>query len=393
MNGQEPPSEVRVTPLGTVVTVVLVLGLLGLGVYLIAPGWFGGGTTDVAEKTDVRPRFPTARSMQGEPPRAEPTRAMVEAAPADEEPASPPAREPAAAPASPQKNVLARIKRTGVLRVGMEEEAPPMNYVANGRRQGFDFQIAFELAQRLGAKRVEIVEADYDALPGLLGNGTADAIMGGYVADPSIDGVAWSDGYLKFGLCLIVKQGSAIKEPKHLAGKKVGIYADPAAREWLETNVPSVGKIEEFQYTGWFKELDQGNVDAIVYDYPFAVEEVKPFPRLKIVKLNLNESEYAVGLPAQNDDLLDAVNSSLAAIRESEDFGGWVKQYMKSEAVQAAPLAKGTKVYVVKAGDTLSRIAQAELGKMGDWPKIWELNKSRVGNPHLIEVGFQLAMP
>ncbi|MGH7805714.1 MAG: transporter substrate-binding and LysM peptidoglycan-binding domain-containing protein, partial [Candidatus Binatia bacterium] len=277
---------------------------------------------------------------------------------------------------------------------GMEEEAPPMNFVdANGRRQGFDFQIAFELAQRLGAKRVEIVEADYDALPGLLGKGDADAIMGGYVADPSIDGVAWSDGYLDFGLCLIVKQGSAIKEPKHLAGKKVGIYADPAAKEWLETNVPSVGKILEFQYTGWFKELDQGNVDAIVYDYPFAVEEVKPFPRLKIVKLNLNESEYSVGLPARNDDFLDAVNDALAEIRESEDFGGWVKQFLASEAVEAAPLAKGTKVYVVKAGDTLSAIARAQLGRMEDWPKIWELNKSRVGNPHLIEVGFPLAMP
>ncbi|MGH7805995.1 MAG: hypothetical protein ACREQJ_16725, partial [Candidatus Binatia bacterium] len=67
--GSEPPSEVRVTPLGTIVTVVLVLGLLGLGLYLIAPDWFGGGTTEVAETSDVRPRFPTAQSI----PQAQPT--------------------------------------------------------------------------------------------------------------------------------------------------------------------------------------------------------------------------------------------------------------------------------------------------------------------------------
>jgi hypothetical protein len=42
-----------------------------------------------------------------------------------------------------------------------------------------------------------------------------------------------------------------------------------------QTNVPTVGKIEN-SWHGWFRELDQGNVDAIVYDYPFAVEELKP---------------------------------------------------------------------------------------------------------------------
>ena len=54
MNGQEPPSEVRVTPLGTVVTIVLVLALLGLGVYLIAPGWFGGFTPLIAPAVVAR---------------------------------------------------------------------------------------------------------------------------------------------------------------------------------------------------------------------------------------------------------------------------------------------------------------------------------------------------
>jgi ABC-type amino acid transport substrate-binding protein len=290
--------------------------------------------------------------------------------------------------------VLASIRKSGVLRVGMEPEAPPMNFIdEREQRQGLDVQVASAVARRLGASRVEVVEADYDELPGLVASGAADIIMGGYVPDPSVEGIDWSDGYLDFGLALIVKQGSAIKEPKHLAGKKVGIYADPAAREWVQANVPTVGKIEEFQGTGWFRELDQGNVDAIVYDYPFAVEELKPFRRLKIVKLNLNESQYAVGIPTRNDELLDAVNGAITEIRDSEEFGGWVKQYLASKAVEAAPLARDAKVYVVKPGDTLSGIARSQLGSAEDWPRIWELNKSRLGNPHLIEVGFELAMP
>jgi ABC-type amino acid transport substrate-binding protein len=391
-SGNDQHSDVRITLLGTIVSLLLVAGLIGLGVYLVAPGLFApflGGEKEVAEAPPPPPPPPvalaTAVPVAAPPPPAAPPPAATEA----------PARataEPAAR--SVPTGVLAKIRKSGVLRVGMEPEAPPMNFIdEDERRQGLDVQIAAAVARRLGADRVEVVEADYDELPGLVASGAADVIMGGYVPDPSVEGIDWSNGYLDFGLCLIVKQGSAIKEPKHLAGKHVGIYADPAAREWVETNVPAVGKIEEFQGTGWFRELDQGNVDAIVYDYPFAVEELKPFRRLKIVKLNLNESEYAVGVPTRNDELLDAVNEGISEIRDSAEFGGWVKRYLASNAVEAAPLAKGAKVYVVKPGDTLSAIARAELGRSEDWPKIWELNKSRLGNPHLIEVGFKLAMP
>lgn len=399
-SGNDQHSDVRITFLGTIVSLVLVAGLIGLGVYLIAPGLFAGlfgeeGKVAVVE-TPAPPAPPPAVAPPPPPPVAVAT--AVPAAPPPPPAVEPPAR-PTAEPAKPAAQsvptgVLAKVRKSGVLRVGMEPEAPPMNFIdGQERRQGLDVQIASAIARRIGAGRVEVVEADYDELPGLVSSGAADVIMGGYVADPSIEGIDWSDGYLDFGLALVVKQGSAIKEPKHLAGKKVGIYADPAAREWVETNVPSVGKIEEFQGTGWFRELDQGNVDAIVYDYPFAVEELKPFRRLRIVKLNLNESQYAVGLPTRNDELLDAVNAAVKEVRNSEEFGGWVKQYLATGAVDAAPVAKDAKVYVVKPGDTLSGIASSQLGSADAWPRIWDLNKSRLGNPHLIEVGFKLAMP
>jgi ABC-type amino acid transport substrate-binding protein len=389
-SGNDPQSDVRITFLGTIVSLLLVAGLIGLGAYLIAPGLFAPFLGEEKEVAEAPPPPPPVALATAAPVAAPPP--PVAAPPPAAEPPARPTAEPAAR--SLPTGVLAKVRKSGVLRVGMEPEAPPMNFIdEDERRQGLDVQIATAVARRLGANRVEVVEADYDELPGLVASGATDVIMGGYVPDPSVEGIDWSNGYLDFGLCLIVKQGSAIKEPKHLAGKNVGIYADPAAREWVETNVPAVGKIEEFQGTGWFRELDQGNVDAIVYDYPFAVEELKPFRRLKIVKLNLNESEYAVGVPTRNDELLDAVNAAIAEIRESEEFGGWVKQYLASNAVEAAPVAKGAKVYAVKPGDTLSAIAAAELGRAEDWPKIWELNKSRLGNPHLIEVGFKLAMP
>jgi ABC-type amino acid transport substrate-binding protein len=76
---------------------------------------------------------------------------------------SPAATTPAAAPAAERRGVLASIRQTGVLRVGMEPEAPPLHFI-NARKQedGFDFRLAGIVAEGLGAKRIQVVEADYE---------------------------------------------------------------------------------------------------------------------------------------------------------------------------------------------------------------------------------------
>ena len=47
----------------------------------------------------------------------------------------------------------------------------------------------------------------------------------------------------------------------------------------------------------------------------------------------------------------------------------------------------------VRAGDSLSSIAQRELGKAGDWPALWWVNRHTVHNPSLIQAGQKLVVP
>ncbi|WP_432074426.1 transglycosylase family protein [Streptomyces wuyuanensis] len=55
----------------------------------------------------------------------------------------------------------------------------------------------------------------------------------------------------------------------------------------------------------------------------------------------------------------------------------------------AAPVKKGDGEYTVKAGDTLSRIAEAENVK-GGWKKLFELNKDIVDDANVIHPGQKL---
>ncbi|MDT3844509.1 MAG: LysM peptidoglycan-binding domain-containing protein [Bacillota bacterium] len=49
-------------------------------------------------------------------------------------------------------------------------------------------------------------------------------------------------------------------------------------------------------------------------------------------------------------------------------------------------------IYVVKPGDTLSKIAKEKYGDSKDWTYIYELNKNNISNPDIIYIGQNLKL-
>ena len=299
-------------------------------------------------------------------------------------------------PSAPRTGVLGRIKQTGVMRVGMEADAPPLHFL-NDRKQedGFDFRLAGKIAEAIGARRIEVVEADYEDLPGKLRNGDIDVIMAGFVPDPTVEGVVWSNGYLDFGLCMVVHESmaSTYKSPSDLAGKRIAIYDDAAAERWVKENIPNA-KIQKFSGdNGWFEAVEKDQADALIYDYPFVAEEIKEHPRTMIAKYNLNQSKYAVGVPAGNFDLVYEINSAIDKFKATPQYAALMKEYLSSTSEAFTKPVAGKRTYTVKPGDTLTKIAQAELKDINRWKEIWDLNRDRVANENLIYPRLVLIMP
>ncbi len=59
---------------------------------------------------------------------------------------------------------------------------------------------------------------------------------------------------------------------------------------------------------------------------------------------------------------------------------------------RASRSARRGRVYVVRSGDTLSRIA-ARYDVRGGWRAIWSVNRSRLSNPDVIYVGQRIYLP
>ncbi len=289
---------------------------------------------------------------------------------------------------------LQRVIDGGVLRVAAEPGTPPMLTREGNRYDGFDWAIANAIAKRIGVDNVVIVAGKYSELPGRLISGKADVIISGYTADPSIAGVDWSDSYLDYGLCLVVRKGSPIRSIDDLRGKVIGIFNDPAAEADVKRMVKGYRRLEKYE-DGYFDLLAEGKLDAFLYDFPYAQEEIKPFGnKLEIVQFNLTESTYNVGVRRGATSLQKMVNSAIRGLKASDEYRQIVRRYLGGTGpAPVARVAAGQEVYKVKSGDTLSRIAQTHLGKTSRWTEIWDLNKGRIADPNLIEIGWELVLP
>ncbi len=61
--------------------------------------------------------------------------------------------------------------------------------------------------------------------------------------------------------------------------------------------------------------------------------------------------------------------------------------------VQSGSSSTATKIYEVKPGDSLSKIARKEYGDANKWPRIFEANQDILKDPNKIYPGQQLKIP
>lgn len=303
---------------------------------------------------------------------------------------------------------LARIRSRGLLRVVMDtgeppgSGTPPMYFEdAQGGRDGFDYAVARAIAAELGVPDVEIVHARYSALEARLlqADDPVDLLVSGY-APTGAPGIVWSEPYLEYGLCLVVPTDSPVRTTADLTGRRVGIFDDEAAAAEVQRLVKGYTDLVRME-DGYWEALLAGRFDGFLYDYPYAAAELRALAarrpetagRLRIAQYNLTDSVYAVGVRASEPELREAVSAAITAWRETEAYAAAVRRYLKGGAAVAAAPAAGARSVTVKPGDTLSGIAARELGSRDAWTRVWELNRARFPNPHLIEPGDVVLLP
>jgi ABC-type amino acid transport substrate-binding protein len=304
---------------------------------------------------------------------------------------------------------LANILTSGVVRVSVQNPSKPFYYQDNrGTAKGFnvDFMKALFAQSEFGNHEIKLdtsheVDA-YEKVPKQLlqGNAVDIAIDGLTFNDDDLNGVAYTIPYVKdFGYALIAQTNSSVTSTDSANGKTIGVLkGDPDAMAFAKRTFPNARLVELSDKADgngkWIVGyIDSRKVDAVIYDYPFAVAELEgtdmQFISPKIAGSNI---EYKIGVRAGDKDLLAALNSAIRKVTASDAYPEMLKTYFMSNKVAAVRSAKGNEtVYVVVRGDTLSTIAQNHLGDKMRYPEIQSRNN--LANPNFISVGQKLVIP
>ena len=140
-------------------------------------------------------------------------------------------------------DLLAKITGDGVLRVSTDPAYPPQSSLdeKTGKWQGFDIDVATEIAKRLGVK-VAWKTPNWDTITSGHWNGRWDISVGSMTVTPERAQVLdFSPAYYYTPAGVAVnKDNTTLTDPGQLSGKKVGVCGDCTYQKYLEhtLNIP-----------------------------------------------------------------------------------------------------------------------------------------------------------
>lgn len=211
----------------------------------------------------------------------------------------------------------AESKTQSVLRVGVDDSYPPMEYKDDKNNTvGFDVDLANKIGEKLGMK-VEFVSTAWDGIFQALNTDKFDCIISSVsITDERKQNFALTKPYVANAQVIVVKPSdNTIKEAKDLAGKKVGCQvnttADDSCKEFLKTTKFDVKKYD--QVIQPFADLKTGRLDAVVVDEVVARYYVKQdSTNFKVSSGKLTNEPIGICFKKSNTEMKDKVEAILS---------------------------------------------------------------------------------
>jgi ABC-type amino acid transport substrate-binding protein len=213
-----------------------------------------------------------------------------------------------------------QVRKSGALRVGMDAGVPPFAMPGDGDLQGFDPDLARDLATRLDLT-VTIINTPSDALYDALLTGKVDALIAALPVTPEFRrDVHYSAPYIEMGERAIVRAGSDIRTPADLARRRVGVElgsdGDLAART-LERHVPIDLHSTYDSGDAALAALKNGEVDAVVLDAIAARHAIATDPVFTMLPEPVLSNGYVIATKQDARILSTNLDQALEAARSA----------------------------------------------------------------------------
>lgn len=209
---------------------------------------------------------------------------------------------------------------------------PPMEFVKDGKRTGFDIELVEALAAAMG-KKVEWIDIDFKGLIPALQAGRADiAVSAIYITPERSKVVDFTDPYYAGGLVVLTKKDGPVKTLKDLDGRKVSVQVGTKSVNYLKEHYPSVQRVEVEKNQEMFNLVQIGRADAAVTGKPAAKLFAQSTTDLTVLADQITTEDYGIAVPKNKPELTRGLNEALQKIKADGSYQAIVNKWFEATA-------------------------------------------------------------
>jgi polar amino acid transport system substrate-binding protein len=219
--------------------------------------------------------------------------------------------EPTAVPVAPEPAAK-------VYRIATDATYPPFETVDELTKEpvGFDIDLIAAIAEEAGFQ-YELVNVNFDALLAGMAECQFDAaISATTITEERKQSFNFSNPYINAGQVVTInKETTDITSVADLVGKRIGVQI--ATTGSIEADKIEGAEVKTYDTVDLaFQDLANRQVDAVIADYPTSLAFIQVNPEKLVTTGDVfTEEEYGLPVCKTNTELLDLINTGLAAVQ------------------------------------------------------------------------------
>jgi ABC-type amino acid transport substrate-binding protein len=218
------------------------------------------------------------------------------------------------------------------LKIGLDSAAPfPLHTdLKSNIFEGFEVDLIKVVAEALELDVKYEVSLWADILPQLY-KGELDMICSAVTITPSRKHILeFSDPYLEFRLCVVVRQNDDLQSPVDFKNRVIGVRSAAVAEKYMMDHYPQNILVHADTNKELYETLMHRGIDMLVDDSPIAGGFLKSYKKLKIgMYIPETESQYAIAMKKGDLKLKDQINEVLREMKKNGLYDSLFAKWFK----------------------------------------------------------------
>jgi polar amino acid transport system substrate-binding protein len=223
------------------------------------------------------------------------------------------------------KGAITRITESGVIRVGMTGEQPPLSMIArDGEFIGLDVALMRVLARNMGVE-AEFVKLEFDQLLDALEAGDIDVVMSGMTITPErVKRVTFVGPYFTSGKSFLTKTpglaGIKVADELNRSDLKVAALRGSTSEAFARRDLPEAVLVLTGGLDEGIQKVASGEADVLVADRETCSFAVLRFPDAGLVAANVAFTLEPMGIavPLDQPRLANLIRIYFDALSQSQ---------------------------------------------------------------------------